>query len=1128
MSSHAGIEYSLCTILGTSGADFEVSRGNFQISIGSKRSSGSPVVCAMEKGGLIRIFQGSFTDELSRIITDDNIVKLCMLELKIDNLFADGGSELVVCSLHGSSVLRLWCVSDGSLVREYKLSGGAVCLWSCMDKILVQTGPSALCLIDPLSGKEDCALTGFSNDTSLRHVAVDGGTVAVVDGRGQVWMTSELITFDDADGQKDRPICRLKSVGGYFDVFSVSLQSNLLALFCPMKIILHRIDGEKCVRTMLVDDVGKEWGGGIVLSPRILIGWTKCGKFYNVFTEDEIRMKPEKLVSSLPSSVLRWDRHSIVSQDSGGRVFMTTFVSSNGGETVEGYNFPIKFVSSKTPLQEVVATDNTHLFLASLLSVDGNSILRTCPLAFPACSFELETPRDEKITCISGTAQKGRLLAGSFLGSILRYRVGTSQIESLLDINCLCKIVGISYVNKTSFCALDLRGIITVVNNEKFHVHGKIQPNWLPSLLAQGYLFTVTINDNNNTLACTIYHPFDLSCDVEKFYRETWSAGTAPFHFIESGTSPFLSASTKESSTSLSYSHVPPPTNFLAELFKSPKREDVITTTNESTVNNGSSGSNGSNLVDGVSVEHLKRGLQILSFDLIRDYQSGETSASASKELLLKLLHPAVLKEPTDLTYRFGIATKSKLTGTLQVGTQISGGSSSSPCRLGTLIFLTTRFLGKKPPLHWGKKIQNRLHLPYLVSLVSKSTPPETTVHACFQSTIIAVLQSEFAHRFDQVQKGVIALYSKDENNLWLLLLLLSTAPNCVPGYSNSVKELSSGFEIEPENHSKEADFWLSVVQVTLKQVHANSWLAIKIFALCYCHLRKFFIADKPLMNEIFVLLFRNLTQLRLASSRETSSTDCNLPEVSEDCLIAIGLRNPTKFGKRIALLMKTTHSAIVPLQLLKKFIETHTRHSLTFLPVLFERVVLPCLDPMDYRVRKSAVGPITDLFRALNKEYPMTAFHQGKQKFAVGTTQGQVYIYDIRTGTKWRILDGHTGAISAIGFDVSGKHLCSYSATDCTVRVWHITGGGMAGVVTAVVVNSNPTGSVLGGLIGLSGGKCIVVKQLGPIEEDPASSGIKHPFNLAYRISGVKIRWTSDVEILIVRENARGIQLRI
>jgi WD40 repeat protein len=155
-----------------------------------------------------------------------------------------------------------------------------------------------------------------------------------------------------------------------------------------------------------------------------------------------------------------------------------------------------------------------------------------------------------------------------------------------------------------------------------------------------------------------------------------------------------------------------------------------------------------------------------------------------------------------------------------------------------------------------------------------------------------------------------------------------------------------------------------------------------------------------------------------------------------------------------------------------------------------------------------------------------MTCFHQNRQTFSIGTTQGQIIVYDLRSASKWRLLDGHTGAISAIGFDFSGKHICSYSATDRTVRVWFLASGGVAGA-GPVVVNGAGQTSVLSGLLGTSGGKCLLVKQLGPIDEGDAS-GIHHPFNLVYRIQSVKIRWTRDSEVLVMRENGQGVQVRI
>lgn len=47
--------------------------------------------------------------------------------------------------------------------------------------------------------------------------------------------------------------------------------------------------------------------------------------------------------------------------------------------------------------------------------------------------------------------------------------------------------------------------------------------------------------------------------------------------------------------------------------------------------------------------------------------------------------------------------------------------------------------------------------------------------------------------------------------------------------------------------------------------------------------------------------------------------------------------------------------------------------------------------------------------------------------------------MYDLRTAVKWRVLDGHGGQVTALGFDNEGKHLASFSYVDSTLRIWKI-----------------------------------------------------------------------------------------
>lgn len=76
-------------------------------------------------------------------------------------------------------------------------------------------------------------------------------------------------------------------------------------------------------------------------------------------------------------------------------------------------------------------------------------------------------------------------------------------------------------------------------------------------------------------------------------------------------------------------------------------------------------------------------------------------------------------------------------------------------------------------------------------------------------------------------------------------------------------------------------------------------------------------------------------------------------------------------------------------------------------------------------------------------KMFPMVAFHHESQRLAVGTHEGPIAIYDMRTSAKWKILAGHTGNITCLQFDSKGNLLSSYSAVDRTLQLWKVNNTG-------------------------------------------------------------------------------------
>ncbi|OQS02522.1 hypothetical protein THRCLA_05106 [Thraustotheca clavata] len=112
-------------------------------------------------------------------------------------------------------------------------------------------------------------------------------------------------------------------------------------------------------------------------------------------------------------------------------------------------------------------------------------------------------------------------------------------------------------------------------------------------------------------------------------------------------------------------------------------------------------------------------------------------------------------------------------------------------------------------------------------------------------------------------------------------------------------------------------------------------------------------------------------------------------------------------------------------------------------IPAVVE-TILCCLDPTKPDRRKKCLAMSTKCLHDLVKRFPMVDFHKTTQRLAVGTMEGVVLLFDLRTATKWRVLEGHTTPISAVQFRKDGAMLISYSSRDASIRWWNITPGGI------------------------------------------------------------------------------------
>ena len=110
-------------------------------------------------------------------------------------------------------------------------------------------------------------------------------------------------------------------------------------------------------------------------------------------------------------------------------------------------------------------------------------------------------------------------------------------------------------------------------------------------------------------------------------------------------------------------------------------------------------------------------------------------------------------------------------------------------------------------------------------------------------------------------------------------------------------------------------------------------------------------------------------------------------------------------------------------------------------LPRLVEAVV-KSLDPTLVAVRSSLTRSATVMIKELVETYPSIAFHSGTQRLAVGTHDGPVVLYDLKTATRLYVLDGHTAPVTACSFSPDGRRFLSLCLSEGLVLLWRLSAG--------------------------------------------------------------------------------------
>ncbi|KAF7302006.1 WD-REPEATS-REGION domain-containing protein [Mycena indigotica] len=107
-------------------------------------------------------------------------------------------------------------------------------------------------------------------------------------------------------------------------------------------------------------------------------------------------------------------------------------------------------------------------------------------------------------------------------------------------------------------------------------------------------------------------------------------------------------------------------------------------------------------------------------------------------------------------------------------------------------------------------------------------------------------------------------------------------------------------------------------------------------------------------------------------------------------------------------------------------------------LPRLMEAVV-KSLDPNSTSQRDAVLDTATEILGHVVKTFPSIDFHMASQRLAVGTNEGAIVIYDLKTAIRLYVLEGHKKKITACSFSPDGRRLVTLSLEESVVLVWKV-----------------------------------------------------------------------------------------
>ncbi|GJE92636.1 WD40 repeat-like protein [Phanerochaete sordida] len=189
------------------------------------------------------------------------------------------------------------------------------------------------------------------------------------------------------------------------------------------------------------------------------------------------------------------------------------------------------------------------------------------------------------------------------------------------------------------------------------------------------------------------------------------------------------------------------------------------------------------------------------------------------------------------------------------------------------------------------------------------------------------------------------------------------------------------------------------------------------------------------------VEMLRALFALATASRKDSSATQPGAGTQARSAVLHIAAGNSPLFMTTVSMDILHPKSvqhrksvmALVIFLIHKKPLVLYSN-----LPRLVEAVV-KSLDPNSTADRDAVLDSATEILGHIVDSYPTVDFHGPSQRLAVGTSEGAVVMYDLKTATRLYVLEGHKKRTTACSFSPDGRRLVTLCLEEFTLLVWKV-----------------------------------------------------------------------------------------